>query len=174
MEGTPSRGATQKHLDLGSGPNPSKYEGWFHLDTRNLPGIDYVQDCRDLSIFSDDTWDRITARDVIEHIPYRDVPDAVKEWVRVLHYNGEIWIQSPLAEYAFSLIYADGPTRLIGEDNWLHFNRVVFGHQDYPENFHASLWTLKWVKELLRNAGVREIKEVAADAPGSFRVWARK
>lgn len=159
-------------LDIGSGPQKDKQPGFFYLDVRNVPGVDYVQDARDLSMFPDEAWHGIVAQDVIEHLPFRDVPATLKEWMRVLKTGGKMILESPDAFYCYTLLIGHGPTWVSGEDLATHFNRVTFGHQDYPENFHKSLWTPEWVEAMLPEA--RYIERVEAERPGSFRLVVTK
>lgn len=150
-------------LEIGAGHNPITEPGWEHMDLRPLDHIEHVQDASDLGAFADDSFDRIVARDVIEHISWRKVRFALQEWLRVAPV---VLIETPDAnELEQILRYPDHREgrRLHGESPFEHFNRVCFGHQDYPENAHLSYFTPDWLEELLRVAGATEVETKYAD-----------
>ena len=140
-------------LEIGAGGNPILEPGWEHLDARDLWHIEYVQDGTDLSNFTDDEFDRIVARDVIEHISWRKIRATLCEWFRVAPI---LEIETPDAhELRRILENPDHPDhrRVREESDWEMFNRICFGHQDYPENSHASYFTPLWLEELLLDSG---------------------
>ncbi len=159
---------------MGAGEAP-RLPGTVTLDLRDLPGIEVVADARDLSQFDDGYFDEIHTRDMVEHLPYRDVPDAIEEWLRVLAPAGRLVVETPDARYAAILALGiDAITRLSGESDWMHFNRVMFGHQDYPENHHHSYWTPEWLREILLDSGATRVEDKGTPIYGSFELWAWK
>jgi SAM-dependent methyltransferase len=148
-------------LEIGCGESPITDPGWEHLDLRPFPHVEHVQPATDLSNFSDDTFDRIAAKDVIEHIGWALVPVALSEWVRVLKPGGVLEVETPNAKEIVELIANPGdPTlpRWGGESDWARFSRVTFGHQDCPENHHASYFTWEWLTDLLYGAGAGHVE----------------
>ncbi len=86
----------QKHLDLGSGPNPRnpfKSKQVFGVDIRSYDVNPMVLKC-DISVerlpFSDECLDSITAFDVIEHIP-RVVYIDRSPFFPFIHLMNEAW-----------------------------------------------------------------------------------
>jgi SAM-dependent methyltransferase len=78
-------------LNLGCGRDIRK--GWINLDIASLPGVDVVHDLRQLPLpFEDEQFDRILAKDVLEHVDY--IP-LLKELHRILRPGGELMIQVP-------------------------------------------------------------------------------
>lgn len=161
-------------LEIGCGLEQTA--GWEHLDARALPGIDHVQDARDLSTFDDESFDLVVAKDVIEHLPWRDVEPALTEWLRVVKLGGHLEVETPNAEELAELITNPGSSdlrRWKSESDWERFSRVAFGHQDYDQNFHGCYFTPRWLAELLVKAGARTIEYVHGDL-FRFRLRATK
>lgn len=158
-----------RQLELGVN---RRIDGWETLDVR--PGGTYRGSAVDLSRFEDDTFHRVVTSDMIEHLSWRDVPAALREWLRVLHPDGELHIGTPNAlELQWILMGRETPSHWNGEQRWEQFNRVAFGHQDYPENTHRSYWTSEWLEELLREAGAGEVWTIVY-AIHWFQLGARK
>lgn len=83
-----------KKLNLGCGTdikNPN--DGWVNLDVLPLPGVDVVHDIEKPPLpFSDELFDEIFCRDVLEHIDYAPL---MRELYRILKPGGKIFIRSP-------------------------------------------------------------------------------
>ena len=80
----------EKTLDIGSGHGP--YATYFpnrvSIDIEPGPGVDFVVDAHDLSRFSDGSFERVLATEVLEHLhtPQR----AIDEMHRVLKPGGSV------------------------------------------------------------------------------------
>lgn len=150
-------------LEIGCGEAP-ELEHSTRLDARKLPGIDLVQSAVDLSNLDDASFDRVVAKDVIEHISWQDVPAALAEWMRVLRSGGALEVETPNGRELVAQMMApqdpDLPRwkqRGVPESDWQRFCRTAFGHQDYPENLHRSYFTRPWLAELLMAAGAAKV-----------------
>lgn len=161
-------------LAIGSGPVAEKAQGWVYLDVRDAEGVDVVQDAARLPQFEDDWFQRVFARDVVEHFPWREVPDVLGEWLRVAAET--VTVQTPDATQLVGILTGRDQhgTRSANEPDWRYFNRVLFGHQDYSENTHRSYFTPLWLTGLFYDAGAAHVRQVEADAPWSFRLEASK
>lgn len=154
------------NLEIGCGDNPiwDLPGEWHRLDSRPLPHIDYCQSAVDLSNIPDATYEMVVARDVIEHLGWREIPAALKEWLRVLVPGGALHVETPNAyELALILMGREEGRKYRNESDFEQFNRVMFGHQDYPENTHKSYFTPTWLKRLLREAGARSVSTLVED-----------
>lgn len=156
------------NLEIGCGFNSVWDLGgeWHTLDARPLPGLTYCQDAVDLSNIPDESYELIVARDVIEHIGWRDVPKALREWLRVLIPGGRAHIETPNAYELLPILLeseAARRARVRNESHYEQFNRTLFGHQDYPENSHKSYFTPRWLKELMLEAGFASVATLVED-----------
>ncbi len=150
-------------LEIGSGDAP-EVDGSTRLDVRSMAGIDLVQPATDLSNLDDDTFDRVIARDVIEHLGWRDVPVALREWMRVVRPGGVLEVETPNAlELAQQIVSPEDPElpRHRNEPDWERFARTAYGHQDYPENWHGCYFTRSWLAELLTQAGAASVETLS-------------
>lgn len=156
------------NLDIGCGDNPvwDLPGEWHRLDARPLPGLTYCQDAADLSNIPADTYELIVARDVIEHIGWRDTSKALAEWRRVLKPGGRIHIETPNAWELVGILHespAAMAVRVQRESHFEQFNRTLFGHQDYPENSHKSYFTPRWLKGLMFSVGFSQVSTLVED-----------
>jgi len=62
--------------------------GWLNVDARDIPGIDHVVDVRNLSKFSDNSFDIVRASHVLEHFYINELEHVLREWTRVLRPGG--------------------------------------------------------------------------------------
>lgn len=164
-------------LELGCGDNPTLREGWEHLDTRKLEHIDYVQSATHLENFEDGTFDMVTSRDLIEHIPWNIVPVVLKEWLRVVKPGGSLEIETPNAYELMEIIrnpHNPALNRRFKESDFELFNRTAFGHQDYEGNQHYSYFTDQWLRILLLEAGAVNIELTPESTFRRFKMIARK
>jgi predicted SAM-dependent methyltransferase len=147
-------------LEIGCGEKP-EHDDSTRLDIRELPGINLVQSATDLSNIGDGSYDRVIARDVIEHLGWRVVPATLKEWLRVVAPGGVLEVETPNALELSQQIVAPESEHLRrhkGESDWERFSRTCFGHQDIAENTHACYFTRAWLAELLLAAGAVSVE----------------
>ncbi len=87
----------KKVLEIGCGVKkylPKEGEEVIYLDKLPLPGVDIVHDLNVLPYpFKDDTFDKIVARHVLEHLD--DVVAVMKELWRICKDGAEIYIEVP-------------------------------------------------------------------------------
>lgn len=89
----------KKCLNIGCGAkimDCSEREEWVNLDVREGLNSNVVKcDVFRTLPYQDGTFDKILAKDVLEHESYHRTDEVFKEWVRVLKKGGEITVVSP-------------------------------------------------------------------------------
>lgn len=84
-------------LDYGSGSQPK--EGFLTSDFIGTPTYDfYVKDYKVVDA-KDNSFDSIHCRNVIHHIPEKDLPILFDEFKRLLKPNGQLIISEPRKEF---------------------------------------------------------------------------
>lgn len=161
-------------LNIGSGPS-QKTEGWLHLDSRPLRGVDVVADCRKLP-FPDAHFEGVVASNVLEHISWRETLSTLKEWLRVVVPGGYLIIQTPDALQLVEIIQGnphEATREGENESSWMYFSRMCFGHQDCPENAHLTYFKEDWLTELLYEAGAGIVEPIPRSHPWfiAVRAW---
>ena len=82
-----------RKLEIGSGNRPT--EGYEHLDINpDCPCVEYVTPMDKIPV-DDNIFDKIKAIHVIEHQPWKNTLDTLKEWVRILKPGGTLQIATP-------------------------------------------------------------------------------
>jgi SAM-dependent methyltransferase len=172
----------QVKLNLGCGLNlvdgfinvdgAFSYEQLYHdVTTKTGPfrdahiekGAKFVQaDCRQLP-FKDNFADYIETSDMIEHLPYRDVPIAIREMYRVLKPGGEIRIETVnfdeiarlwvthVSNYAGKLDLVDS------NSPFYDLQEVIYGIQTDEGQFHRAAMNPQLLDMIMRMVGFKDI-----------------
>lgn len=121
----------------------------YHIDTRQLPHVDYVTSADDLHMFGDNSVDLIYNSHLLEHFGRNQVEDVLKEWYRVLKVGGILEIAVPDFEKLVAVYLKTGDLKLI-------LGSLV-GRQDYPENTHYVVFDYSSLSEILGKVGFKNI-----------------
>jgi predicted SAM-dependent methyltransferase len=116
----------------------------------NLRGVDIVCDIANLPMFKDISVDEIRVSHAIEHLPLDKIDLALKEWHRILIPNGLLRIYCPDAKK----IAQDFVENKI---DCVKYSRLLFGNQDYKENYHLLAIDRQRLDELVISAGFKII-----------------
>jgi predicted SAM-dependent methyltransferase len=134
-------------LHLGSGEK--HMEGYQNVDIRYLKGVDVVSDIRYLRTFKENSIDVIYACAVLEHIIRWEYKSVLQRWYDIIKPGGVLRISVPnfeaLAEYYME--HKD-LNSLIG---------MLYGGQDYEQNFHHMTWDFKTLSQDLKDVGFKSI-----------------
>lgn len=85
------------NLDYGSGRQPK--QGFKSSDFCGAPNYDYFIENYRVVDLEDNSCDKIHCRNVIHHIPEKDLPILVNEFRRLLKPGGELIISEPRKEF---------------------------------------------------------------------------
>lgn len=128
----------QKVLSVGSGPKPAKSAKDVELIRLDIdPAVkpDVLGDVIGPLAFPDDTFDRVVASHIIEHLPRLKVMDALHEWKRVLKPKGILEIHTPDLGWAAVQV-------LTNKENYILALAMIFGQDEPPAQQHHCGFTL--------------------------------
>lgn len=139
----------KKIVDLGCGTSKYKTEEGptIGVDTRDLEGVDYRCDLHKLP-FATGEMDIVHSSHVLEHFGRNEVSEVLDEWIRILKPKGEFRIVVPNIAWA-----AEQISKGIVDHNVLN---VLYGQQEFAENFHKNGFTPKTLSDLLKSKGLKK------------------
>jgi predicted SAM-dependent methyltransferase len=141
-----------KALNLGCGHKP--LEEYINIDSRELPGVDFVCDVTDLP-FERGSIDTVFAAHLVEHFSEQTLRDSIlPHWHSLLKPDGRLVLVAPDAG-AMLQAYSSG------EIKFDQLREVTFGGQEYEGDFHYSMFTVETLKRLLTDSGFARV-DVAA------------
>lgn len=140
-------------LNLGCGTDIKK--GFCNVDIRKIDGVDMVADVRSLPV-PDNSIEEINAYDVLEHLPFQETVSTLTHWIDKLKPGGKIIVRVPdLEKILRKLVNNELPA--------FEAQRLVFGGQDYPENFHSAGFTGAMLEGLCLGCGCSEIIQLVRE-----------
>lgn len=148
-----------KIIELGGGANPQfrpNVDTRACYDAQGNQTVDFTADFNEPLPISDNEWDGVFARFVIEHLSWRKVPTFLAEVLRILKPGGKVVIITANTEAQLKWL-ANHPE---GWDNKPFFDSascVLFGDQDYPENAHKNYMTPTVITSLLVMTGFENV-----------------
>jgi predicted SAM-dependent methyltransferase len=133
-------GCGEKHID-----------GYINIDIRYMPGVDKVDDVKFLRSFAENSVDVIYCCALLEHFSRWEYMLVLKRWYDLLKPGGVLRLSVPDFRALSEHYLEHGDLRqLIG---------MLYGRQDYPENFHHMCWDRKTLEEDLASVGFEVIYE---------------
>lgn len=161
-------------LNLGCGSDIRL--GYVNVDFRKGPGVDMV--C-DLSVFpwpfASGAYEEVLMLDFLEHFPYRDTKKILLECNRILGTAGELVVQVPDAEHVCAAFLGSGwyMCNRCGTEEYPHPGAQnvcpkcgqqheslkeaammrLFGGQDYPGNFHHTMFDVHRLDDVVSSCG---------------------
>lgn len=145
-------------LNLGCGSE--KCNGYINIDIRLDVNPDMAMNLEVIPYpFNDNYVDEILANDIIEHFPYRDVENVVREWHRILKKGGKLIIKTPDLENLVNRMKDDSflivTASILGDANktWLTMPHWIYGGQDYSQNYHKLIFSKNELKKFLEYIG---------------------
>ena len=131
------------------------HDEWEIFNALEEPFVEHTGDARDLSRFSDHTFESVYASHVLEHFDYNgEVQAVIREWTRVLAPKGKLYISVPDME-TLCRLYLDR-TQF---DDQVRFGimRMMFGGHIDQYDYHLVGFDLNLLRDMLMEAGYNEI-----------------
>jgi predicted SAM-dependent methyltransferase len=138
---------TKLHLGCGTKHIP----GFTNIDIRYLPGVDEVNNIRFLRNYKNDSVDLIYACHVLEHFGRWEYKNALLRWYEILKPGGTLRLAVP----NFSAITA----RYTLTGNLQEVMGLLYGGQDYDENYHYVTFDINSITKDLTSIGFTSIRE---------------
>ena len=161
-------------LEIGPGRHPQK--GFTTVDVDPALKPDILVDAAGKLPLDDGSCEIVFASHVLEHLVWYDTVKALAEWVRVLQPGGRVEAWGPNAYESCKAVIAwedKADDRAMKADGWYRqnpdknpyvwFNGRIFtygdgkGTLDHP-NWHRTLFSPKYLKQLFRSAGLRGVR----------------
>jgi len=139
---------TKKKLEIGCGNKPTP--GYTHLDIRDLPHVDIIDDAETLEKIEDESCDKILAVQVLEHFSHKKTLNILKLWYSKLKSDGELELEVPDLKL-FCTLWVNGFVK----EPWAFIS--IFGGQNYPENTHKAGFTKNYLASLLKTVGFKQV-----------------
>jgi predicted SAM-dependent methyltransferase len=130
--------------------------GWKIFNISQKPGVDFIGDISDLSIFENNSISDVYASHVFEHVKQAYVLDTLKEIWRILTPAGKFYISVPDLDVLCHTFI----NPVASPDIKFHVMRMMFGGQVDEHDFHFFGWNQLFLFDFLRKAGFSDAKRV--------------
>lgn len=153
-------------LNIGCGNKT--FKDCINIDIQKLNGVNIIASA-ELLPFKFNSFSKIYAFDIIEHVQRNNVEDVLIEWHSVLDKKGELIIKTPnLREIA--KLYIGG--HMNGNETC----RRLFGNQSSDFDYHKCVFDLLTMQSLLDKIGFKNIriKEVSNDSQTNMTIRCMK
>lgn len=141
---------------------------YINLDARPLPHVHIVQeDLTDLRNVPDASLDLVYMCHVLEHVGRMKLLQTVQEMARVLKPGGILRISVPDLDKIIHIYQRCGrDLRTVAP--------ALMGGQDYPYNFHYSVYNAAFLTDLLQRGGFPEVRawDPSTASYHGFKDWA--
>lgn len=130
---------------------PQKSRGGISADEFEF----HIGDVSDLSFISDESCEEIRAKDILDHIIYKNLAAVIKEWIRKLRPDGVLLLLDvPDFQYIFDQYSSDR-----SHSSWLKLNQWI-DRFSYPDEKYRTknIIDYGYLKLLVEEAGMNEAK----------------
>lgn len=140
-----------KILEIGPGAKPQACLIWpgepietMDADKQYQPT--YVHDARTIPEELKGKYDAVFASHILEHIPYVQTVDALKEWASAVKPGGEVHVIVPSLEWVAEQILAEKPS--------IAMLPHLYAGQVTPWDIHLAGFTLRHLRVCMEAAGI--------------------
>lgn len=166
---------TGRRLEIG--PGTRRIEGFETLNIEGGKDVDYVLDATRRLPFRDNSFELIYASHVLEHVPWYQTDNVLREWIRILVPGGqiEIWVPDAFLICRTLVEVELGGDGEIERDGWYRFNEEkdpykwtsgrIFSYGDgtgnpSSPNWHRALFTPLSLEACLVRAGLSNVRRL--------------
>jgi len=139
-------------LKIHLGPGEINLQGWINIDARQFSHTHIKTNALNLKEFSDGSISEIYLCHVLEHFSFQESQDLLKTFYTKLKSGGVLKVSVPDFS-ALVKIYNNNNNNLEDVKN------ALMGGQDYEYNFHKSVYNIKFLKTLFKDAGFENLQE---------------
>jgi predicted SAM-dependent methyltransferase len=169
-------------LNIASGSNPEKKIHGANIDCSRIGQPDFICDARNLSIFPNSHFTIVRASHILEHFKPEEIVSVLREWIRVLHEDGELHIAVPNAKIILEEL-ASGQIRKSQEPSFDFLNTTapiaqIYGlgyeHENTdPRWRHHIIFTYELLRLYLEKLGMQEVEIISKqeDFAGACGIW---
>lgn len=119
----------------------------------NLDGVDVVHELSypDSPLpFTAGKFDAIMASHILEHIPYFNELQAVKDWARCLKVGGTLNVIVPSWEFV--------ARQVLSEESNMYIKPYAFGGLTSPWDVHVNMFTMNMLRSIFVAAGLSVVR----------------
>jgi predicted SAM-dependent methyltransferase len=132
--------------------------GWKLFNIFAKPGVDYVGDISDLSMFSDNSFNEVYASHVFEHVKLAKVLDTLVGIRRILCQGGKLYLSVPDLDMLCRIfLEPKAPAEVKFEA--MH---IMFGGQSHDHDIHYVGWNQFFLTHYMKIAGFRYAERVVS------------
>jgi SAM-dependent methyltransferase len=162
-------------LEIGPGYHGERIPGFETLDVTERENVDYVADASESLPFEDNTFELVYASHILEHIPWQNIEQTLREWVRILKPCSwlEIWVPDVLKICRAFVEAEKGKYQLIRENKkafnneysqgdpcrWLNGRIFSFTGAEHGD-LHKALFSRRYLRKLLKDSGLVDITDL--------------
>jgi len=129
---------------------------WKILNISQKPGVDFIGDISDLSMFENDSVSEVYASHVFEHVKQVKVLETLVEIRRILKPAGKFYVSVPDLDILCHMFI----NPVASPDIKFHVMRMMFGGQVDDYDFHFFGWNQLFLFDFLRKAGFSDVNRV--------------
>ena len=137
-------------LKLHLGCGEKHIEGYLNIDIRPMDSVDKVDNIKYLRSFKNDSVDVIYSASVLEHFIRWEYKNALRRWYDILKPGGILRLGVPDFEAIVKYYQRTGNLEAV--------MGLLYGGQDYDQNFHYVCWDFNKLQKDLYEIGFKDMK----------------
>lgn len=165
----------KRFLEIGPSMTGDRVPGFETMNICKTRNTDYVGDITDGFPFPDNSFDRVYASHIFEHLVWYQLDKVFANLYKIVKHDGyvDIWVPDALKIAKAFVDFEERGIRDFENDGWYRFNEThdpaiwfngrIFSYGDGKGtkghfNVHATAWSPRLLKEKLLKAGFKTAK----------------